>query len=133
MLRYFLLAFFSPFILFAQNNTQVLRGLVRDPLSQAPIAAVTIELVSTTYTTLTDSWGTFQFLDLKPGRYALLISKDSYKAVRIANVIVTSGKEVILEIDLAEQIQNIKDISLRYPKKAASESLSRVSTRTFTM
>ena len=133
MLRFFLLAFLSPFIFFAQNNTQVLRGLVRDQMSQAPIAAVTIELVSTTYKTLTDSLGTFQFLDLKPGRYALLVSKDGYKAVRMANVIVTSGKEVILEIDLAEQIQNIEDISLQQPKQAASESLSRVSTRTFTM
>ena len=64
MLRFFFLVLLSPYILFAQNNTQALRGLVRDPLSQTPIAEVTIELVPTTYTTLTDSSGTFQFLNL---------------------------------------------------------------------
>lgn len=108
-MKYLLLIFSLLFanLSFAQNNKQNIRGNILDKFSQSPIIGASVQIVNNAINkgTQTDASGHFVLTGLTPSRYEIKISFVGYKNVLIPNVVVTSGKEVILDVTMEEDLR----------------------------
>ncbi len=119
---------------FAQNNRQNIRGTVTDKLSQSILPGATIQIInkSDTKGTTSDAKGNYVLTDVSPDRYEIKISYMGYKDVTVDNVVVTSGKETILDIALEEDLKLLSGVVIAANRKAGTiNNLVPVSTRTF--
>jgi CarboxypepD_reg-like domain/TonB-dependent Receptor Plug Domain len=131
--KYLLLLFFST-AAFAQNNNQNIRGIVTDKLSQTPIIGATVQINNSEKQTVTDEKGNYTLTDITPDRYEIEVSFVGYKEVVIPNVIVTSGKEVILDITMEDEYNKLDEVVVKSSNKAGTiNKLATVSARTFSM
>lgn len=127
------------FILFTvlsmgQNNKQNIRGIVLDKLSHTPIIGANIQVQNSEKQTQTDDKGNFVLTEMTPDRYEIKVSYSGYKEVVIPNVIVTSGKEVILDISLEDEYKKLNEVVVKTSAKAGTiNKLATVSARTFSM
>ena len=135
MKHYYTIVFtFIATLTFAQNNKQNIRGLVLDKLTQSPIQGAAVHISNSNKTTISDSIGNYTFSELNPGRYDLKVTYSGYKESYIPNVVVTSGKEIILDIGLEEDFKSLKDVVVKSSNKASSiNKMATVSARTFSM
>lgn len=135
MVKYFLIIsiLISSFS-FGQKNTQNIRGIVIDKLSQTPLSGVSVQITALNRGTYTDSLGRYTISNIPPDRYQVDISYVGYKNISIPNVVVTSGKEVILDIALEETFDQLKEIVIKTSNKGGTiNKLASVSARTFSM
>ncbi len=131
MKKYLLLLLISAYT-FAQNNKQNIRGIVVDKLSQTPLIGATVQVNNSDNYAVTDENGKFQITDISPNRYELKISYIGYKELAIPNVVVTSGKEVILDIAMEEDFLKLDEIVVTSKNNAGTvNKLASVSARTF--
>jgi hypothetical protein len=107
MIRIFFLLVLIPTFTYAQKNTQNIRGVITDKLSQTPLIAASVQISSLQKGTTTDSLGKYTLSNISPDRYDLKISYAGYKTITIPNVVVTSGKEVVLDITLEETFKSL--------------------------
>lgn len=131
-----LLIFLFSLPLFSQNNTQNIRGQVVDELSKYPLIGATIQFVNTADNkgAVTDVDGKYILSEVKPGRYTLSISYLGYKPIILPNTVVTSGKEVILDINMEEDIASLKEVVVSATKSGNTvNELATISARTFSM
>lgn len=134
MRRFLFLLALLPTCIFAQKNTQNIRGIVSDKLSQTPLIGAVIQISSLQKGTTTDTFGKYTLSNLPPDRYELKISYTGYKGITIPNVVVTSGKEVILDITLEESFSHLSEVVIKATNKSGSiNKLASVSARTFSM
>lgn len=118
----------------AQNNKQNIRGVVIDKLSQTPIIGAKVQLNNYEKQTITDDKGNYILRDIAPNRYEIKVSSVGYKEVDLPNVIVTSGKEVILDITLEDEYKKLNEVVIKTTNKAGTiNKLATVSARTFSM
>ena len=123
-------------MLFAQNNKQNIRGVVTDKLSKTTIPGVILQLINSNAKigAVSDSNGNYVITDLAPERYEIKVSYMGYKDVVIPNVIVTSGKETMLDIALEETVTHLKEIVINANRKDKTiNNLTSISARTFSM
>ena len=123
------------FLVIGQNNEQNIRGTIIDKLSKTPLGGVKVEISSLQKVTFSDSLGNYSLTGILPDRYEISISFFDYKDVFIPNVVVTTGKEVIVDIEMEEVIyKNLNEVVVTANNKASSiNKLATVSTRTFSM
>ena len=97
---------------FSQNNKQNIRGTVIDKFSQSPMIGASIQIVNNDIIngTQTDTNGHYMISGLIPNRYEIKITYIGYKDVVIPNVVVTSGKEVILDISMEEDLRLLDEV-----------------------
>ena len=134
MMRFLILLLLIPTLSFAQNNTQKIRGVVSDKLSQIPLIGVSVQISSLQKGTRTDSVGRYTISNIPPDRYEIKITFIGYKSITIPNVVVTSGKEVILDITMEEAFENLEEIVVKANNKDGTiNKLASVSARTFSM
>jgi len=133
-MRFLFLLTIIPTLLFAQNNTQNIRGVVTDKLSQSPLFDVSVQISSLQKVTNTDTLGKFTISNIPPDRYDIKVSYAGYKSITIPNVVVISGKEVILDIAMEEAFNKLGDIVIKSSNKGGTiNKLASVSARTFSM
>jgi hypothetical protein len=119
---------------FAQKNTQNIRGTVTDKLSQTPLVGASLQVIALQKGANSDSLGKYSILNLPPDRYDISITCAGYKTMTIPNVVVTSGKEVILDIALEETFNQLKEVVVTSSNKGGTiNKLASVSARTFSM
>jgi hypothetical protein len=134
MIRFLFLMVMIPAISFAQNNTQNIRGNIADKLSQNPLIGVTIQIPSLQMKANSDSLGNYVLANIPPDRYEIKITFPGYKTVVMPNVVVTSGKEVILDIALEEEYEQLGEVTVNATNKGGTiNKLATVSARTFSM
>ena len=92
----------------AQSQSQTIRGTITDKQSLSAIPGVNIIVVGANPIKLgtTDIDGKFKIEGVIPGRYDLKITYLGYKEIVMPNVVVTSGKEIVLEIGMEESINS---------------------------
>ena len=120
----------------AQSAKQNIRGTVTDKLSQNPISGATVQLAGKGDDQIvkTDDKGNFVLTELLPDRYEVKVTFTGYKEVLSANIIVTSGKEVILNIAMEETFKQLSEVVVKSSNKASYiNKLATVSARTFSM
>ena len=90
----------------AQAQVQTIRGRVLDKESQQPLKGAVITIITngkdSGSAAVSDSLGDFQIQGVAVGRHNLQASMTSYRDVQLQNIIVTSAKEVILNIEMLE-------------------------------
>jgi CarboxypepD_reg-like domain/TonB-dependent Receptor Plug Domain len=131
-----LMLIFTPLLSFAQNNKQNIRGTIIDKLSQSTLIGATVQIINNSENkgTLTDENGNFVLPNLAPDRYEIKVSYLGYKDVFVPNVVVTSGKEVILDISMEEDLKLLNEIVVKaYSKNKTINDLATISARTFSM
>ena len=124
-LRQFLTAFtlvwFAVFA-FAQPNaqpstplTQTIRGTIVDQESQFPLIGVNITVSSVSSVPLgasTDVDGSFRINGVPIGRQDLLVTYLGYKDVVLNDIIVSSAKEIILDIEMEETFTELEEVTI---------------------
>ena len=134
MMRFLLWLVLIPTFTFAQNNTQNIRGVVTDKLSQTPLIGVAIQIGSLQKGATTDTLGKYSLTNIPPDRYEIKVSYVGYKNITIPNVVVTSGKEVILDIAMEEAFSQLAEVVIKASNKGGTiNKLASVSARTFSM
>ena len=137
MIKYLLLiSLLTAHLSYAQSNKQNIRGIVTDKLSQTTLPGASVQIVSKTESkgTSTDEKGKYVLANVPPGRYELKISFLGYKDVFVSSVVVTSGKETILDISMEEDIKSLNEVVITANSKDKTiNSLSTISARTFSM
>jgi hypothetical protein len=122
---------------FAQNPTQTIRGTVSDQQSETPLIGVTIELLDAAETngTVTEPDGAFALENIPVGRQTLRFSYIGYESVTIPNIVVTAGKEVFLEVKMAESYTQLNEVvvTAQVDKDKAGNELATVSARQFSL
>ncbi len=121
----------------AQPLTQIIRGTVIDKVSQTtlPGASIVVLNCDPILGTTTDPDGNFKFNQIPVGIHALRISFVGYKSITVRNIIVNSGKEVVLTIPIEEDITQLDEIVVRpdVEKNKPINDMATVSTRTFSV
>lgn len=110
-------------IVYKQNNTQTpkdndkprqtIRGKVTHSKTGMPVAYATVLLLHTSKGGVTDSLGRFRIENVPVGRYNVQVSYIGYNTGIVPEVLVTSSKEVNLEITLTENTQSLDEVIVR--------------------
>ena len=109
-----LITLLYPVALIAQP-VGTIRGIITDGASgQAlPYASVIVLQTNPVIATTTDSAGYFKLSDLPVGRYDIQGSLIGYEPALYREVMVSSGKELFIEISLRQNIQELTEATVR--------------------
>jgi Outer membrane receptor proteins, mostly Fe transport len=102
--------------LMAQHHTQTVKGTVTDKASEKPIAGISVTVAGTQIGATTDSTGTYRLANVPAGRQKISFSSVGYKPVIIPEILITVGKEVILDVSLEENIRTLSEVSVSAPR-----------------
>ncbi len=119
-----------------KNALQNIRGTVYDKETQSVLEGATIVILGTDPVKggYSDEFGKFKITGVSPGRYDIKATYLGYKEIVLPNVDVTSGKEVVLEIKLEENITSTNEVVITATKKNETiNELTTVSARSFSM
>ena len=121
----------------AWAQTQTVKGTVIDAVAEFPVigAAVVIANTDPLIGATTDLEGEFRIENVPIGRQTLVIQYIGYKSITIPNVLVTTGKEVVIEARLEESVQSLEEIVItaQADKDLPLNELAKVSARTFSL
>jgi hypothetical protein len=125
-------------LLLAQELTQTIRGWVIDQQSQAGIvgANVIVQNSEPLLGSSTDADGNFRIANVPIGRHTLLITSIGYENAVIPELVVGSGKEVVLTVRLTESLVQMEEIVISaadQEKGKPSNDLAYISARSFTV
>jgi hypothetical protein len=115
-------------ILFAQDAkqlTQTVRGTVTDQSSGETIPYAAVVLDNSNVGTTTDDDGVFRLSGVSIGRHTVAVSFVGYETAVVKEILVTSAREVYLEIPLTEKPTALDEVVVT-PGTNKSESLNRM-------
>ncbi len=125
------------FHLQAQSLTQTIRGRLTDAQSEFPLAGANVIVLNTDpmIGTATDTEGYYTLEGVPLGRQSLKVTYLGYEERVISNVIVTSGKEVVLNLSLTEQVITTQEIVItgKAEKDVTNNEMATVSGRSFNL
>jgi CarboxypepD_reg-like domain/TonB-dependent Receptor Plug Domain len=111
---------FSCLLISAQGTqlTQTIKGIVLDEQSgnALPGVTITIDRFTLSDAVISDSNGLFKLTNIPIGRRSMKVSSIGYEDAYIANIEVTSAKEVVLEIRLKEKVKKLTEVVVKAGK-----------------
>jgi len=120
------------------QSTQTIRGRVIDEVSQTPLVGVSISITTDNgifLGTTTDAEGHFRIEKVPVGRQTLKITYIGYEEQTMPNIVVTAGKEIVLNINLIEKVTSLDEVVVtadtKEDKTATNNDLAVVSSRSF--
>ena len=122
----------------AQTNqtTQTVRGQVCDVASGEPMIGVTITVENgTTMATVSDSDGNFVINNVPVGRHSVRASYIGYEPVLLKEQLVSSGKELVLNLRMRESISKLGEVVIkpRVNKQQPLNEMAQVGARMFSV
>lgn len=120
----------------AQGLTQTIRGTVVDKVSQTPLPGTNIVILNSDpmLGATSDADGNFKITNVPVGSHAIKVSFIGYKERTLSLVIVNSGKEVVLNIPIEEDIVQMKEVVITATQKEKPiNDMAVVSARTFSV
>lgn len=122
---------------FCQEFTQNIRGKVIDTDSKEEIIGANVVLLESSpiIGTATDVYGEFRLENIPVGRVSIEVSFIGYEPKVIPNILLTSGKEVQLSIEIQESFQKLSEVTIGVTKdkKETVNDLNISSTRTLSV
>lgn len=119
----------------AQDLTATIKGKVIDRDTRQPLMGVNVLVVNSNPVqgASTDDKGLFKISKLKVGRHTLKLTYIGYENAVVTEVLVSSGKEVFLNIDMQEKITDMREVvvSGQKDKSKANNEFASVSARSF--
>jgi hypothetical protein len=100
---------------FGQNSIQTVRGTITDFDSRIPLPGVTVVITNleSQKGSTTNAYGVFRFDNIPIGRITIMISSVGYEPLTVSDIIINSGKEVVLDINLKEKILKLDEVIVR--------------------
>ena len=122
---------------YSQTLTQTIRGTVVDAESKSPLSGATLLIAGTDPPVggMTDTNGEFVIRQVPVGRQNLLVRYFGYEDRLIPEILVGSGKEVVLEIPLTEALVELEEVEIRAESSGSSplNEMATVSSRSFSI
>ncbi|MFO7924635.1 MAG: TonB-dependent receptor [Bacteroidales bacterium] len=122
---------------YSQELTQTFRGRVLDAYTELPLPGATVVIMDSDPLTgtATNGNGEFRIDGLPLGRINIQVSMVGYQPVVLNNLLLRSGRELVMAITLEEQVYTINDVTIRpdIRKDQAINEMAVVSARSFTI
>ncbi|MFO7822423.1 MAG: carboxypeptidase-like regulatory domain-containing protein [Cyclobacterium sp.] len=117
--------------------TQTVRGTVLDMVSQSPLPGASVRILDTDplIGTATDLEGGFMLEQVPAGRATIRVSFLGYESTTLREIPITSGKEVVLTIQLQENLEQMEEVVVQAggDSREAQNEMATVSARGFDM
>ncbi|MEQ9467602.1 MAG: carboxypeptidase-like regulatory domain-containing protein [Ekhidna sp.] len=130
-----ILGILTSIVSFAQNQT--VKGIILDAQAEYALIGATIQLVGSDpiQGAVADVNGEFRIENVPVGRQTFAVTYIGYKSITLPNVLVTSGKEVILRVLLEESVEKLEEVvvTASADKDLPINDLAKVSARTFSL
>lgn len=124
-----------PAITIGQTLTQSVRGSIADVDSKEPLIGAVLRIPALNMGSTTDENGNFKITGVPVGRYDMFCSYLGYEDQSVADVIITTGKEVVLNIYLAEKVNELHEVVVTYNRAkdntVTNNDMTVVSSRSF--
>lgn len=121
----------------SQSLHQTFRGRVIDEYTELPLPGASIFILQSDplVGTISDEQGRFRLEKLDLGRFDVEISMIGYESKILRNLLLTSGRELVMEIRLEEQVYQLEDVVVRpeIRKDQPINEMALVSARSFTI
>ncbi len=116
-MRYLLTFIFSQILLtatYSQVFTQTIKGRIVDQQSKTPIIGATVQVLGSDpiLGTITDVDGYYKLTEVPIGRHHLMYSSVGFEPKTIPNILVGTGKEVVLDMSLIESISQLAAVEV---------------------
>ncbi|MFT3704980.1 MAG: TonB-dependent receptor [Agriterribacter sp.] len=95
---------FIAFSAYSQQGLQTVRGTINDQQSKKGLASISVTIAGTTIGSITDSSGAFIIMHVPIGRVSIQVSHIGYEPLLLYNIVVESGKETVLNLELLEKL-----------------------------
>lgn len=120
---------------YAQEITSTIRGKVLDKDTRIPLIGVSILLLGDSSSfkgTVSDINGDFELKEVPVGRHELKFTYIGYQPRVMSNIILNSGKQVVLNVDLEESAVQMKTVEIKANRNGeALNEMATVSARAF--
>jgi len=124
-------------VISAQQLYQTIQGRIVDRDSKVPIpyATIVIDQLQPTIGTVSDTLGYFTLNKVPIGRYNIKVSCLGYEPYVVPELLITSGKEPVLDLQLMESSVNLKEVVVKpkIDKNKPINSMALISARSFTV
>lgn len=116
--------------------TQTVRGTLIDVDTREPLIGASVIVLGTSPTlgTITDIQGDFKINSVPVGRVAIQLNYMGYETRTIPNVVVNSGKEVVLNLSMEESLIKMEEVVITAAKNVGDpiNEMALVSSRSIT-
>ncbi|MFM7709324.1 MAG: TonB-dependent receptor [Ferruginibacter sp.] len=102
---------------YAQNGR--ISGTVSDNRNQQAFGNVSIQLEPGSFGSITDKNGVFRVENIVPGTYTLTASAIGYTTYTLRNLVITSGNEITLAIELERAPSQLADVIVKSARNTA--------------
>ncbi len=139
MLKFFLLMLLASqgFFVHAQNYTQTVRGRILDGDSKIPVigANIVIENSDPLQGGSTDPDGYFVINNVAIGKVNLIISAIAYETQYLSNIVVESGKESFVDVEMIESFETLEAVTVvaEQNEEEPLNNMALISSKTFTV
>ena len=119
----------------AQQVTQSIKGRIIDKETQLPLPGATIAILDSdpVMGAVADADGNFVIRNVPVGRYTLRANFITYEPVLLSELLVSSGKELVLTVEMQEAVTSIGEVVVRTDKSRPLNSMATVSARQFSV
>ena len=129
---------FIPLFAWSQSPVQTLRGTVVDKDVRLPLTGATVMLLHTdpVLGAVTDEAGRFRIEAVPVGRYDVQVSYLGYEPVVLPQLLIGSGKEIVLDIKMQESIAELEQVTVTagdHEKGKPRNEMAVVSARSFSV
>ena len=123
-------------LIYAQSATQTVRGRILDSESKQPIIGANVIITNQAGKgAATDAEGEFKIQGVALGRITLKITYIGYEPLQVSDIMVTAGKEVVLNLLMSESLQKLNEVVISYDRKndptVTNNEMAVVSSRSF--
>ena len=122
---------------FPQEITQTIKGKIIDTDSEVSLPFATVVVLGTDpiIATITDIEGDFRLENVPVGRVSLQISFVGYETQYVSDILLSSGKELSLNISLKESFFTLSEVIVKpkIKKEKALNKMATLSSRTFSV
>ncbi len=101
------------------QRTGSVTGTITDKNLQSPLSGVSVELSETRQVVTSDSSGNFRITGITPKTYTLRFSSVGYSPVTLYNIVVTSGNELNLAIQLEPAVTGLEEVKVLSTRRTA--------------
>lgn len=121
----------------AQPVAQVVKGKVVDGESQVSLPGANVVILDTDPVMggVSDANGNFRIANVPVGRYNIQVSFVGYDPVIVPEILVTSGKEVVLNVNLRQSVAQLDGVTVKAQlrKDRPLNNMAPISARSFTV
>ena len=122
---------------FSQTVTQMVKGKVVDNETQVALPGANVVILGTNplLGVASDIDGNYKISNVPVGRYNIQVSYLGYDATIISEILVSSGKELILNINLKQSVTQMNEVTVKaYSRKDQPiNTMASISARSFTV